>query len=170
MGTGGRGSPKHWCPKARWVLLSDPLVLPCSHVATVTAGMRDFYPNGSSLWTPLHCCPAVLAACFSGESPSAWPILGGTHSCPSGQSKGRSGVLIPYQCSPGGGGKLLAEEFFLAVVEQQPLAHTAPGIQQGSSRELALTWSLQEHFRYLPWREAFKAVVFAAQMLCYTQN
>lgn len=84
--------------------------------------------------------------------------------------QGQVRVLIPCQCSPSGGGKLLSVEIFVAVVQQQLLAHMAPGIQQESSRELVLPWSLQEHYRYLPWKEVFKAVVFAAQMLCYTKN
>ena len=50
----------------------------------------------------------------------------------------------------------------MAVVGQQPLPHVASGLWWEASAGMV---SLQEHYRHLPWREVFKAVVFAAHML-----
>lgn len=120
--------------------------------------MRDFYPNGSSPWTPLSCYPAVLAAC---TSPGEVHLPGPSCVVPTAVCLGRARAgqgADPQPMLPQWWWKTLACGTFRDCGEGTAPCPQAPGIQQGSSRELVLAWTLQEHCRYVPWKEVFKAV------------
>lgn len=133
MGMGDRGSPNPWCPKARWALLSDVLLLPCSSAHGHNYSWDEgLLPN----YTPelLPSCAGCLH--FSRGSPSAWPMLCVTHSWLSvclGTARAGQVCRSPTNAPP-----VAVENSWLRIFHgcgeaTAPCPHRNPaGIQQGA--------------------------------------